>query len=223
MMRFSERLYLSVESIREKFYVHPFTMELSEGTLSPDRFRYFLTQDYMYLIYSSKMFALFAMKAPDLETMSKFREMLHSSLIGEMELYRQYAERFNITREELEATQPAPTTLAFTKYMLDAANQGTFIEVLATMLPCLWSYCEMGTSLANFPVVLNNTIYRDWVLAYSSEEYVKLTEWCINLMDQLAQGKSEEELARLEEFFIITAKFHYKFWDMAYYQELWPV
>lgn len=222
MIRFSERLYLSVKSIRENYFIHPFTTELKEGTLCPDRFRYFLLQEYIYLIYSSKTFALFAMKAPDLETMSEFTEMLHATLLGESELYKRYAEQFNITREELETTQPAPTTLAFTKYMLDAATQGTFAEVLAIMLPSLWSYCELGTILANSPAALNNTIYRDWILAYSSEEYGMLTQWCIDLMDQLANGMSRQELARLEEIFVITSKFHYKFWDMAYYQELWP-
>lgn len=222
MIRFSERLYLSVKNIREKTYEHPFTKELREGTLCPDRFRYFLTQKYIYLIYTAKMFNLFAVKAPDLETMSKFTDMLNSTLIVEMELYRQYAGQMNITREELESTQPAPITLAFTKYMLDAAYQGTFAEVLATMLPCLWRYCELGAILANSPSALNNTIFRDWIQAFSSEEYSKLTEWCINLMDQLAQGMSEEKLSRIEEFFVITSKFNYQFWDMAYYQELWP-
>ena len=53
--------------------------------------------------------------------MVKFAELLHSTLNVEMELHRQYAERFGVTREELEQTGPPPTTVAYTKYMLDAA------------------------------------------------------------------------------------------------------
>ena len=50
-----------------------------------------------------------------------------------------------------------------------------------------------------------------------------LTDWCIGLMDRLAEGQPERELARLEEQFIITSKLEYMFWDMAYRQEGWPV
>jgi thiaminase/transcriptional activator TenA len=221
--RFSERLYRTVEPVWAKCHAHPFLTELRDGTLEPERFVFYMKQDYVYLIDYAKMFALGSIKARDLATMGKFAELLHSTLNVEMELHRQYAERFDITRAELEATVPTPTTIAYTKYMLEAAQQGSLAEVVAALLPCMWSYREIGTSFAEYPGALAHPLYRDWILMYSSEEFGELTAWTIALMDRLAAGLPERELARLEELFVVTSKFEYMFWDMAYRQEEWPV
>lgn len=219
---FSERLYESVQPVWQKCHAHPFLTGLRDGTLELERFIYYMKQDYVYLIDYAKMFALGSIKARDLETMGKFAELLHSTLNVEMELHRQYAERFGIARDELEATVPAPTTIAYTKYMLDA-GQGSLAEVVAALLPCMWSYREIGTTFAAHPGALDHPLYREWILMYSSEEFGELTEWTIRLMDRLAENLPERELARLEELFVVTSKFEYMFWDMANRQEEWPV
>ena len=130
---FSERLYNSAQEVWEKSHRHPFLTELRAGTLDPQIFIYYLKQDYVYLIDYAKMFALGSMKAQDLETIGKFAELLHSTLNVEMELHRQYAERFGITREELEATKPAPlqSPIPSTCWML-----GLKARLLTSSLPC---------------------------------------------------------------------------------------
>ncbi len=52
--------------------------------------------------------------------------MLHETLHLEMDLHRQFAAEFGITNEELEATKPTPSNLAYTGYMLKAAHNGSF-------------------------------------------------------------------------------------------------
>ncbi len=184
---------------------------------------YYLKQDYVYLIDYAKMFAIGSMKARDLDTMVKFAELLHSTLNVEMELHRQYAERFGVTREELAQTRPSPTTVAYTKYLLDTASQGPLSEVVAALLPCMWSYREIGVAYSKVPGALDHPLYREWILMYSSEEFGALTDWCIGLMDRLAEGLPEQVLAALEERFVVASKLEYMFWDMAYRQEEWPV
>lgn len=223
MSRFSDRLYHSAHEIWAKSHQHPFLTELREGTLDPRRFIYYLKQDYVYLIDYAKLFAFGSMKAGDMETMVKFAELLHSTLHVEMALHRGYAERFGVTREELEQTHPAPTTVAYTKYLLDVAQQGSLAEVVAALLPCMWSYQEIGATFMKIPGALEHPLYREWILMYGSEEFEALTNWCIGLMDRLAEGLPERELAQLEERFLMASKLEYLFWDMAYRQEEWPV
>ncbi|WP_258171310.1 thiaminase II [Paenibacillus sp. R14(2021)] len=223
MSRFSERLYRSVKEIWAKSHDHPFLTELRDGTLDTVRFIYYLKQDYVYLIDYAKVFAMGSLKARDLETISKFAELLHSTLNVEMELHRQYAARFGIARDELEQTFPSPTTVAYTKYLLDTAAQGALSDVVAVLLPCMWSYREIGVAYMKIPGALDHPLYREWILMYSSEEFGALTDWCIALMDRLAEGLPERELAQLEERFMVASKLEYMFWDMAYRLEAWPV
>ena len=45
---------------------------MGEGTLDQEKFRFYMIQDYFYLIDYSKLFALGAVKATNLEDMGKF-------------------------------------------------------------------------------------------------------------------------------------------------------
>ncbi|MNG39102.1 Thiaminase-2 [compost metagenome] len=58
---------------------------------------------------------------------------------------------------------------------------------------------------------------------YGSDEFGALTDWCVGLMDRLAEGLPERELAQLEKHFLAASRLEYMFWDMAYRQEEWPV
>lgn len=223
MERFSERLLKEARPVWDKCYEHPFLMELCKGTLSQDRFAYYMKQDYVYLIDYAKIFALGSLKSKDLVTMGMFARLLDSTLNVEMGLHRQYAEKFGISREELEATVPAPTTVAYTKYLLDAASTGSLAELVAVLLPCMWSYWEIGTAFAKVPGALDHPLYKEWIEMYASEEFGELARWCISLMDRLAEGLPENELAILSDRFMASSRLEYLFWDMAYRKEEWPV
>ncbi len=67
-----------------------------------------MIQDYLYLIYYAKLFALGAVYADDLETMCKFATLLDGTLNKEMGLHRSYALRFDISEQELKVANPLP-------------------------------------------------------------------------------------------------------------------
>lgn len=223
-MKVSQRLHESAKQIWEKSYHHPFVQGIGDGSLPRETFQFYMKQDYVFLIEYSRLFAVGAMKADHLEIMGKFAEMLHRTLHGEMDLHRSYAERLGISREELEQTQATPANLAYTRYMLQAAQTGTLADMLASMLPCAWGYREIGTMLAKqYPDAIHHPFYGDWVRMYASKEYGEVAQWKIDLLDELAEGKPERELAVLEEHFIQASRFEYMFWDMAYHGHDWPV
>ena len=110
-MSFAEAIERTALPVRQAILAHPFITGVGDGTLPVDRFKYYVLQDYVYLIDYSRVIALASARAPDLETMSWFAELLDETLNTEMELHRSYCGEFGITREELEASRPAPTTL----------------------------------------------------------------------------------------------------------------
>ncbi|KRE10257.1 thiaminase II [Bacillus sp. Root239] len=221
-MKFSERLYEKLQPIWRQNHNHPFVQGMGDGTLEKEKFRFYMIQDYLYLIEYAKLFAIGAMKATDLQAMGKFAALLDSTLNEEMSLHREYAKKFQISEKELEKAQPSPTTLAYTHYMLHVGQSGTLAELVAALLPCMWSYWEIGKELSEKPGA-ENEFYREWIEMYSSEEFGELATWCINLFDSLTEDKSEAELEKLEEIFLNTTRFEYMFWDMAYNEAMWPV
>ncbi|MFB4162405.1 thiaminase II [Alteribacillus sp. JSM 102045] len=220
-MLFSERLYKNLKPIWEKNHNHPFVQEMGNGTLDKDKFRYFMIQDYLYLIEYSKLFAIGAAKAADVKTMGEFAKLLDSTLNTEMDLHRQYAKKFDISEEELENAKPAAVTVSYTHYMLAVGQNGGLAELVASLLPCMWSYAEIGKVLSQIPGAKEHEFYGEWIKMYADDEFQELTQWTIDMLDRLAEGKPERELKHLEEIFLNTTRFEYMFWDMAYKRETW--
>ncbi|MBO0961113.1 thiaminase II [Neobacillus sp. MM2021_6] len=223
-MQFSHRLHDKVREIWEKTHQHPFVDGLGKGNLPVESFIRYMKQDYVFLLDYSKLFAWGTIKSKDLDTMAAFAKLLHETLHGEMDLHRGYAARFGITRQHLEETKPSPINLAYTRYMLNVAQNGSLEELISALLPCMWSYWEISKMLADkYPEASKHPLYGDWIKMYNSEEFGSLALWLIDLLDQLAEGKPERELDRLEEHFFTTSRFEYMFWDMVYKGEDWPV
>ena len=98
-MKFTDRLLEKTLPIWRQNHSHPFVQGIGNGTLDQDKFRFYMVQDYLYLIDYSKVFAIGAVKADDLETMGKFASLLDGTLNTEMALHRSYAARFGISEK----------------------------------------------------------------------------------------------------------------------------
>jgi thiaminase (transcriptional activator TenA) len=220
----SDRLYERISEIWKETHQHPFVVGLGKGDLHVESFINYMKQDYVFLTDYSKLFALGAVKAKDIDTMAVFAKLLQETLHVEMDLHRQYASRFGITADELEATKPYPNNLAYTRYMLNVAQNGSLEELISALLPCMWSYWEIGKMLAEtYPTSSEHALYGEWVKMYSSDEFGSLAMWLIDLLNRLTEGKPERELAVLVDHFVTTSRFEYMFWDMVYKGEGWPV
>lgn len=222
-MGFSFEVRGKAEHIWQAIFQHPFVTGIGDGALELEKFKFYIRQDYVFLIEYSKVFALAATKPSDLATMARFAQLLHETLNVEMSLHKSYAAQFGISQEELEQTRPSAATLAYTSYLLSTAYGGTLGQLVAALLPCMWSYCEIGRRLADQGEPAEHPHYAQWIRIYSSQEFRDITEWAMDLMDKLAAQSSLDELRRMEEAFITSSRYEYMFWDMAYLMEEWPI
>jgi thiaminase (transcriptional activator TenA) len=222
-MAFSEQLLDRAKPIRERIVAHPFVRGIGDGTLSAEKFGYYMRQDYVYLVEYCRVFALASAKATDLETMGRFAELLHSTLNVEMELHRRYAAEFGISREELERTAPAATTHGYTRHLNAVAWSGSLGEIVAAIFPCQWDYWELARALADGGAVTDQNRYRSWIETYIATDYEELTRWVRGLLDRLAEDAGDDDLARMERQFMDSARYELMFWDMAWEGQGWPV
>ncbi|NHN49491.1 thiaminase II [Halostella sp. JP-L12] len=221
-MSFTDDLREIGDPIWESILDHPMVRRLGEGTLDEEPFRYWVRQDYVYLIEYSRVFAHGAASAPDLERMGTFAELLDSTINAEMDLHREYAAGFDISEAELEATEPSPTTRAYTDFLVRTAAEGTFGDLVAALLPCMWGFNVTGKRLAERGTP-DHQRYAEWIEMYSGDEFTELTAWCKDLMDDVAAGASERDRERYRDLFRTSARYEYRFWDAAWRQEGWSV
>jgi thiaminase/transcriptional activator TenA len=60
-------------------------------------------------------------------------------------------------------------------------------------------------------------------MLYASPEFAEVQKWMRKKVDQWAKDASRTERARMEEAFIISSRYEWMFWDMAFGEEEWPV
>jgi thiaminase/transcriptional activator TenA len=136
--RFSEQLRRAAADIWEAQHEHPFVRGIADGTLDPDRFRFYIRQDYLFLIDYGRVLALACARAPRLELMNRSAALTNSTLHTEMEVHRAYAAEWGISRDELAREHVHPATRAYSDFLLRTAALGDFGELVAALLPCTW-------------------------------------------------------------------------------------
>lgn len=219
---FTSELRHAAEPIWSAQHEHPFVRGIGDGTLSLDRFRFWVRQDYVFLIEYARLLALAAARSPDLETMTRFAGLLQATLAVEMDLHRGYAAEFGISSAELAAEAKAPATQAYTDFLLRTAALGDYAEIVAALLPCMWGFSEIGLALAagGRPA---DPRYAKWIDMYADPEFARLAAWCRDLLDRLAAELPAALRAAAREAFLVSSRHELAFWEMAWRRERWPV
>jgi hypothetical protein len=77
MSGFCDGAWAGTADLRAAIHALPFNRELAAGTLTPERFRFYILQDAIYLGQFARVLAIAAAKAPDAATVQNF---VHSAL-----------------------------------------------------------------------------------------------------------------------------------------------
>jgi thiaminase/transcriptional activator TenA len=216
------------QELRQKFdplwqavFGHPFVRGIGDGTLSRDRFEFYLKQDYAYLVDFSRVFALAAAKASSLPDMGTFATLLNVTLNTEMELHRKTCAAFGIPAEDLETTRKGMITSAYTNLLVRTCYEGSLPDILAVLVPCACGYVEIARKLKSQGLP-DNRFYRDWIETYASREFEQFADWLIEKMNEHAEHAPAQRKAAWARLYESSARFEYLFFDMSWKKEEWP-
>ena len=162
-------------------------------------------------------------RAPTLEPMGRFAELLNETLNTEMALHRGYCARFGITEADLEATTLAPSVQAYTDFLVRTAYDGSFSELTCALLPCMWGYCEIGLALTERGKPPDAPIYAEWIDMYATPEFKALADWLRDLANTLAQSQDRQGIQEMEKAYLTSLRYEYLFWESCYNLEVWPI
>lgn len=218
----SERLRESVRPLWNRQLAHPFVVTLGNGSLPRANFEFFIRQDARFLDELTKTFAYAATKTDNHDEVEQSGKFLLNTLLVESELHRSYGERFGLTPEEMAATPMAPTNYAYTRHLLHIAATGTLPELLTSILPCAWIYADVGRYLVRETLPSSDHPYANWLNTYASPDFDAVGVWIRERLDARAAALSPGDEARLHEIFLISTRYEWLFWEMAWRLEEWP-
>jgi thiaminase/transcriptional activator TenA len=221
----SERLRAASDRIWQGLHTHPFIIELAGGTLPIDKFRFFLEQDNLYLQDYARCLAMGAAKSRNEVELRYFVTDLNQVIEKELPSNRELLDRV-MQMGALDrggSSGMAPANVAYTSYMRSLALHGGPLEIMASLLPCAWSYIEIATALAD-RVDRDHPVYADWVGYFSLPANVEMVAEMRHDFDRLVAeeasgGARWEEIDRI---FSTSSRLEHQFWEMAYTLERWP-
>jgi thiaminase/transcriptional activator TenA len=234
---FRNALWKAGENSYRQILQHPFLTGLTDGSLDSNAFRHYLIQDSLYLRSYARALSLLAERAPDATSSSMFAAHAEGAIAAETGLHAELLANSGNISEPGTAIAPgtaantgttpadhaeeAPTTVAYTRYLLATVHEGTFAEGVAAVLPCYWIYAEVGAALRRQSSP--NPVYARWIELYGSEEFAAVVNEVLELVDSLAAVVSPGKFDSMRRNFQTAARYEWMFWDAAYRLERWPV
>jgi thiaminase/transcriptional activator TenA len=212
-MSFSQELWKAIEGngVYQKTLQHPFNEELKKGTLSLERFQFYVQQDSLYLTDFGRALALLAAKCHAPKDVDLFLDFSKGCFIVEQALHEDFFKQFKIAEPSLDK---APGCFMYTNYLLATCALDSLEVGMAALLPCFWMYNEIGHAIHKEAVSPNP--YQAWIDTYAGEEFDEIVRKAIDFTDRIAEKASNSTRAQMKEAFVYAARMEYYFWDSAY-------
>ncbi|MGE6630551.1 thiaminase II [Bacillus sp. NPDC077027] len=221
-MRFSAQLRQEAEPIFEAIYHHPFVKGIAEGNLKREQLIHYVKQDFEYLNAFIKIYAAAISKCTDRQDIEFFHKQIAFILDSETHPHQNLCRVAQVQYEDLQGYSLAPSAHHYIHHMLQVAKEGSLGEILAVLLPCPWTYWEIGQRLLSDVQPEPSHPFYDWITFYGGITDSITVELCERL-DQWAQEASDKEKENMKQHFMLSCQLEYRFWEMAFTVEEWPV
>jgi len=214
---FLDRLIRANPDAWSAYTEHRFVAGLADGTLPEAAFRYYLGQDYLFLIHFARAYALAVYKSDRLDDMRAASSVISGILDVEMSLHVKYCSGWGLTEAEMAALPEDPACMAYTRYVLERGMAGDVLDLYVALAPCIVGYGVIGARLAADPATKRDgNPYLDWIEMYAGEEYQDVARGAAAHLEELAGRRGgEARFAELAKTFGAATVLERDFWQMG--------
>lgn len=211
-----------IARLRAAIVEHPFNVALADGSLTHDRFSFYIVQDARYLVAFSQALSAAATRADDANDAAFLAGSAQEALIVERQLHDGYVEQLGLSDSVQEAIRTSPACDAYTSFLRANALTEPYPVVVAAVLPCFWIYHHVGRTILDQAGDLTGHPYQAWIETYADEEFADSVHKACGLADRLASRTTDSVRARMLEAFTRATEYEWLFWNSAWVKEEWP-
>nr|POF13321.1 putative hydroxymethylpyrimidine/phosphomethylpyrimidine kinase 2 [Quercus suber] len=161
------------------FTQHEFVARMGDGTLPPDAFKFYMIQDYLYLIHFARANALAGYKSKKLDDIVGAAQIV-THIRSEIDLHLNECKEFGLSQDDIEQHEESQACTAYTRYVLDIGMSEDWLALQIALLPCLLGYAVIAKNLhelqQKIPPKLAPNRYLTWINNYIAEDYATAVE-----------------------------------------------
>ena len=210
-------LIAGCESDWRAYTQHDFVCQLAAGSLPAAAFRYYLQQDYLFLIHFARAYALAIFKSDDLEEMRSAKQILNGLLDMEISMHIEYCKDWGIDVTQLQQIPEDPANVAYTRFVIDCGLRGSLADLYAALAPCVIGYGEIANWLLQQPFTrLEGNPYESWIKMYASEDYQAVSDAKRQALERLCNyPRDSARFESLAKQFTLATQLEAAFWQMV--------
>lgn len=179
-MDLSRELWQANQDLAKTCLLSPFVQGLARGTLPSHKFAYYVGQDTFFLEAFARAYTIAAAKSPNWQSFETFHT-LANGVLQELNLHRQYADRWQI---QLAEVQPGGATRRYVEFLMNTAWEESVGMIAIALSPCMRLYAFLGQTLAKHDLPKHD--YSEWVETYSAEAFETLAQTLEDLVNRYA-------------------------------------
>lgn len=188
---------------------HPFVKEIADGTISEERFRRWLVQDYLWVKEYEQFLAILAGRAPR-DIRRPFFEAL-MNVHGEIELFEEIAARVGV---DLLQSRMTLACNAYVCFLQATVGMRSFAEALAACFGSEYAYLSAWSRVKENQK--GPSPWQEFIDIWSSESYADWVNSLARMIDALPDSKNDGIHGRMRETFRLAIQYEMHFWNMAY-------
>ena len=223
----SEQMWNEAQSIITATENHTFLTSMVDGTLSKEKFVYYVKQDAIYLNDYAECLSRLSEKCPNQTHAKRLKEMAKGAEKDEKDMHRSFFKKWKINDDE--EVKAMPNTLLYTSYILRIVSLKPYAEGLAVLLPCFWVYMHVGKKMLNLRKALGDSVSRSpefdaWIDMYASDEFEKDVTDYRSIVDDFVDSSDCDEgmIKKMKHHFVRCCQLEHMFWDQAEELIQWP-
>ena len=198
------------------YLTHRFAEKIFAGQLSNSEFKYYLIQDYFYLLEYGRAFLALGYKSKTHKEMVFAIENSKGIIYGEAKMHEQLLNN-DIKEHEIKHAIPSLTTNAYTNYFNNLVIKGEFIDLLVALAACTISYGTLAQLMKKkYPVISEDHPFKAWIDEYSSTDFEKITEEYIQFINSYSKTISLSKLKDLNKIFGDVCRLEIAFFNQCF-------
>jgi thiaminase (transcriptional activator TenA) len=204
-------------------FAHPFVRALADGTLEPERFRFYQMQDARYLEAFADACALISTRCTEPADKLWFLDAARLALVVEGELHAGYGERLGYGPADIAALELTPNNRAYQDHMVshraagDAGGGGGGDRALPMALR--GAGAAPGARARLDP---DEHPYAEWLRTYANPEFDEYMQNLLERLQRFADAHDGAARDRARDAFLASARYEWMFWQQAWEGQQWP-
>lgn len=213
-MKITERLYSEVEGLWKTASQKEFLIKMADGTMDGERYKWYMLQDYYYLLDYKKILERLLALSNDSDLDGFLKIAVDVTLFEIDNVHLPAMKKLGITEEEIKTVGKNSVIAGYIDFYNETIDKNGLLGGFTALLQCCWNYEYLGKVMCEkYGDLIEKSPYKFWFDAYTSKEYVETSKTWRDLVDKKTVGVNEQTEEALLKIFKTCAEFENKFWD----------